>query len=189
MLARLRTSIAVGVLCGAATFLAPHLPHAHASAGASYVDALAKFSGDFVFVGGQKQRKGVDDAIEVAVEAIAAGVQDLARKRLGPPNSVPEQIRIDLNDGYTTIALDDRSVRAETNSSKPTTWTNPTGMRVRVWHKLANDHLVEKMVGIGGSRKNVYRLNSDGSRLHVDVTMSSPMLPRSIKYRLTYRRR
>jgi len=152
-------------------------------------DLLTTFAGEFEFVGGEQQRQGVLDAIEFAVAAIAAGVQDIARKRLRPPNEVPERVRIAIDGQYSTVALDERTIRTEVNGSKPAAWTNGSGRRVRVWHQLAGKRLVEKMVGVGGSRKNVYRLSADGSKLYLDVTMASPLLPRSVKYRLTYRRR
>jgi len=152
-------------------------------------ESLAAFVGDFEFIGGEEQRRGVLDAIEVTVASIAAGVQDIARKRLRPPNEIPEHVRIAIDGKFSTVALDKRTIRTQMNGTKAAAWTNAKGRRVRVWHRLSGNRLVEKMVGVGGSRKNVYRLSADGSKLYLDVTMASPLLPRSVKYRLTYRRR
>lgn len=187
MLSRFRTFAYILCLTGAASLCL--LPAGQTAQAENLGDELHSFAGDFVYAGGESQRQGVLDAIEVAVSAISPGVQDLARKRLRPPNAVPESLHIELESGFSTIELDGRSIRAQTNGNKPAHWTNPTGMRVRVWHRAHNGRIVEKMVGVGGTRKNVYRLSADGSKLHIDVTMSSPMLPKSVKYRLTYRRK
>lgn len=146
------------------------------------------YAGTYVFVGGEKQKQRVTQAIEDVVQQLNVLIRPIARDRLGPPNAIPHRIHVSANEDFTTITLDQRTIRAQVNGKQPVNATDVYGKPVQFWHKLQQGHLIEHAVGKGGTKKNVFILSEDGKKLIIDVTMDSKQLPAPIKYRLTYRR-
>lgn len=154
-------------------------------------DTLARaqsFEGEWVFAGGQKERDALAAAIETSMDAVSPMVRNLGRKRLQEANPIAQKLTIAIDgdkskilfdgDGYES-KLDGTAVKAESSQ----------GDKVKVSHRIRGSSLVEFIDGIGGDRKNTYKLNSDGTRLTISVEITSSQLPIPVEYRLSYKRK
>lgn len=146
------------------------------------------FSGTFRFAGGDKERKGVTEAVERAVQALLPIFHELARKRLGQANTIPKQVSMTMKGDELEIRYGDElePMRAPLDGSIRH-WHNREGTRVKLKLELRGKALVQTTWGPGGRRVMRWTLGDDGKRLRLHSTMSSPHLPVSIDYRLTFR--
>lgn len=152
------------------------------------LEQVGDFVGEYQFVGGQKERDGIDAAIEVSVAEVNPVVRNLGRSRLKESNEVPASIEIELEGEVVTIrqAGEAHAVRVDGAKIK---LKSKLGDKVRVGHSLAGGKLIQKIVGDGGERTNRYKLSSDGKRLTLGVEITSDHLPVPVEYSLTYERR
>lgn len=146
------------------------------------------FEGDYVFVGGQKQRDGLDAAIETTLDAVSPLVRGIGRKRLHETNPIPKQVQVAVNGEDVEITYDGFGHAAGLDG-KPIKAHAPTGEDIKVSHRVASGKLTQWLDGAKGDRKNTLKLSSDGQRLTVDVEITSGHLPVPLEYRLTYKRK
>lgn len=154
-------------------------------------ETLAKasaFDGDYVFVGGQKERDGIDAAIEASVEALSPMLRNLGRERLRETNPVPKSISIDVEGDTAKIefAQDGHAARLD---GTPVKTKSAQGDRVKVSHRIRGGRLVQFIDGSGGDRRNSFKLSNDGKRLTLNVEITSGHLPVPVEYRLTFKRK
>lgn len=147
------------------------------------------FAGTFRFAGGQKEREGVAAAVERAVNALLPIVHDLARKRLGRANTIPDKVTMTMKGDELEIRYGDdlEPMRAPLDGSLRH-WHNREGTRVKLKLERRGKALVQTTWGPGGRRVMKWTLGNEGKRLRLHSTMSSPHLPVSIDYRLTFRK-
>jgi hypothetical protein len=154
-------------------------------------DTLARaqtFEGEYVFVGGQKERDGIDAAIEAAVEAVGPLVRNLGRTRLREANVVPQRLSIAVDDDRVQILFDGSGHEASLDGTAIKT-ESAQGDKVKVSHRMRGAQLIEFIDGVGGDRNNELKLSADGTRLTMDVEISSGQLPVPVEYRLTFKRK
>jgi hypothetical protein len=146
------------------------------------------FAGEYTFVGGQKEKDGIDAAIETSVAALAPMLQSLGRKRLQESNPVPKQLYITVRGDAVEIAFDSDRHSAALDG-RPVKATSAHGDKVKVTHRMRGAKLTEQIQGDKGGRHNTLKLSEDGQRLTVDVEISSSHLPVPVSYRLTFKRK
>ena len=146
------------------------------------------FAGDYAFVGGQKERDGIDAAIETAMDAVSPLVRGIGRKRLHDSNPIPRQLSIRVNGDAVEILID-RSGFSAALDGNPVQTTSSTGDKVKVSHRMRGSKLHEFIDGDQGDRRNNLKLSNDGARLTMDVEISSSHLPVPVEYRLTFKRK
>lgn len=154
-------------------------------------DSLAAanaFDGEYVFVGGQKERDGVDAAIETSVAAVSALVRNLGRTRLREANVIPERVTIAVDGDVAKISMNGSGHEASLDGTAVKS-VGSEGDKVKVSHRMRGASLIELIDGAGGDRTNTFKLNADGSRLTMYVEISSGQLPVPVEYRLTYKRK
>lgn len=154
-------------------------------------DTLAQaqsFSGEYVFVGGQKERDALAAAIETTVAAVSPMVRNLGRKRLQETNTIPQKVEISLDGDAVQILLDGDGHEA-TLGGAAIKAESPQGDKVKVTHRMRSGQLVELIDGVGGDRSNTFKLNADGTRLTMSVVISSSQLPVPVEYKLTFKRK
>lgn len=146
------------------------------------------FSGTFRFVGGKRERQGVTDAIERAVQALLPIFHEIARRRLGRANIIPDRVSMTMKGDELEIryGVDQEPMRAPLDGSIRH-WHNREGTRVKFKLERRGKALLQTSWGPGGRRVMKWTLGDDGKRLRVHSTMSSPQLPVDIVYRLTFR--
>lgn len=151
-------------------------------------EKVSGFVGEYRFVGGQKERDGVNAAIERSLVALNGVMANLGRPRLQESNEVPDAIEIVLEGDTLTIHQAGEAHAATIDGTKTKT-KSKKGDKVKVSHKLSGSKLVQRIEGDGGERTNRYSLSSDGKRLTLHVEISSGHLPVPVEYSLTYERR
>lgn len=151
-------------------------------------EAAPSFEGNFRFSGGKKQRQGVIDAVERAVQALLPVFHDLARERLGKANRVPNRIVMERDGNDIVVTYGDLAPMRAPIDGTPSTWRNREGTKCKLTHELRGNRLVQTSWSASGRRVMVWTLSEDGSRLKVHSTMSSMHLPVDIDYRLTFRK-
>jgi hypothetical protein len=178
------------VLLGGSWFL---LGASEVEAGMAVVDEetltqAQAFAGEYVFAGGQKERDGVDAAVEASVAALNPMVRNMGRTRLRDANPVPQRLTIDVDGDRVKILFDGQGHDVALDGV-PIKTESPEGDKVKVSHRLRGAQLAELIDGVGGDRTNDFKLNADGTRLTVSVKISSGQLPVPVEYRLTFKRK
>ncbi len=146
------------------------------------------FAGEYVFVGGQKERDALAAAIETSMEAVSPMVRNLGRKRLQESNPIPQKVLISLSGDSIQIALDSESHKASLGGAAVKS-ESAQGDKIKVSHRMRGSSLVQLIDGNGGDRTNSFKLNSDGTRLTMSVVISSSQLPVPVEYKLTFKRK
>ncbi|WP_146158775.1 hypothetical protein [Enhygromyxa salina] len=152
------------------------------------LDHARAFDGNYVFDGGQKQRDGVNEAIETSLAAINPMVRKLGRQRLQETNAIPKNLSIRVDDEAVAILFDGEGHRAQLDGT-PHKTESKQGDKVKVSHRVRGTKLVELLDGVGGDRQNDFKLNAGGSRVTVQVKITSSHLPVPVEYQLTYKRK
>jgi hypothetical protein len=146
------------------------------------------FEGEYVFVGGQKERDGVGAAIEASIASLNPMIRNMGRTRLQEANPVPQRAVIGVDGDRVQILLDGAGHEAGLDGT-PIKGESPQGDKVKVSHRMRGAALVELIDGVGGDRNNEFRLNADGSRLTMTTKITSSQLPIPVEYRLTFKRK
>jgi hypothetical protein len=146
------------------------------------------FDGEYVFAGGQKERDGVDAAVEASVAGLNPMVRNMGRTRLQEANGVPQRVVIDVNGDRVDVSFDGASHETSLDGVAIKTESRE-GEKVKVSHRMRGAQLFELIDGVGGDRSNEFKLSSDGTRLTMAVEISSSQLPVPVVYKLTYKRK
>jgi len=152
------------------------------------VEQSPTFAGEFRFAGGTAERKGVDDAIELAVQALLPIFHSLARKRLARANIIPDGVTMSMKGDELEIVYGDLEPMRAPLDGSVRHWHNREGTKVKLKLQRRGNRVVQTTWGGGGRRVMVWTISDDGRRLRLHSTMSSPSLPVDIDYRLTFRR-
>jgi hypothetical protein len=171
------------VLC--ATLVA--LPgHAAMQSGADAT--LARYEGRFV-------NPAADDGRAAIERAIAAGIADMnvmrrfiAERRLLENNPPIPAVNVRVaGDG---LIVDYSGGRRHVTPSLDT-WVRtraPDGGSLEVRHRFSNGRLIQAFREPNGGAEHVFKLSSDGTRLTLKATISSPHIPHPIAYQLVLTR-
>jgi hypothetical protein len=154
-------------------------------------ETLAKaqsFAGEYVFVGGQKERDALAAAIETSVAAVSPLVRNLGRTRLQETNPVPQKVSIAVDGDDVQILLDGDGHEANLGGAAIKT-ESAQGDKIKVSHRMRSGQLVQLIDGVGGDRSNAFKRSSDGTRLTMSVEITSGQLPVPVEYKLTYKRK
>lgn len=152
------------------------------------LDQAQAFDGEWVFVGGQREREGIDAAIATSLEALSPMVRGIAAKRLEESNPVPRRVSISVVGEHATISFDDDGHKAKLDGT-PIKAVSKQGDKIKVSHKLQGSKLIQFIDSAGGDRHNHFRLNAEGTRLTAKVMITSSHLPVPVEYRLSFKRK
>ncbi|MGE0792375.1 MAG: hypothetical protein AB7S26_42265 [Sandaracinaceae bacterium] len=145
-----------------------------------------RFNGTWRYNGSASHgRNIIEQAITRAVDGMNFITQPIATGRLRDKNPLVQRIEVALTTSDCRVVFDgSRTYRAPLN-----TWTEHRfdGDTFQVEFRHRDDSIVQLFRSDGGTRRNVYRLLPDG-HMRLEVTVQSGSLPRSMSYRLTYRR-
>lgn len=151
------------------------------------LERAAAYAGEYTYVGGQKGREGILAAIETSVNALNPMVRSLGRKRLQESNPLPQHLSIHVDGDQVKVTIDGDGHAAQLGGPAVKT-TSKRGDKIKVRHRVRGDKLTTFIEGNGGDRLDTFRLSDDGSRLILDVKISSSQLPVPVEYRLTFKR-
>lgn len=147
-------------------------------------------AGTFRYAGGEKQKQQLLDAIEDCIAEMNFIARPIARKRLRESNLPSAELQLVVTADEITIARPGRPTVSAPRDGSTITWESPDGDEFEVRHRLVSDHeLVQEFVGKGNRSENVFALDRDGSRVSVQTTITADRLPKSLSFRMTYRRK
>lgn len=153
----------------------------------SEVDRLV---GTYRFVGGQKEIREVERAIDEAVDEMSFLIRGIARKRLKEPNLPTDEVQISLGNGKITISRSGQPAIAAPATGEVVTWRNPrNGNELEVTHRVTKAGALEqRLVGDRGVSTNLFSLSKEG-RLVLKTTIDADKLPSTIRFSTTYARK
>lgn len=163
-------------------------PAAPSSAETSATSETPAFEGKYRFAGGKKERDRVAAAVEKAIEALPSFLHGLARKRLSTANTIPETITMTMKGDELELRYGGLEPMRAPLDGSTRKWHNHEGALVNIKMELRGKTLVQTTWNNGGRRIMRWTISEDGKRLRLHSTMSSPRLPESIDYRLTFRK-
>jgi hypothetical protein len=142
-----------------------------------------RFTGSFAYAGGAAERAARDAAIEAVVEEMNVFAQPIARNKLQEGNKIAERLDITMEGDAISVAFDGRPFVAELDGSKKRV-TGITGDELDYHVEIGTSKLRQVFKGDQGGRSNAMRLR--GSKISIDVKVTSSRLPKPLEYRLTY---
>lgn len=150
--------------------------------------AMPALAGNYRFVGGDPERKQIEDACEVAIADSNFIVRAVARRRLKPQVAPWDTLTFRWAGTDLEFGVNGRpGVGTHLNGDAIST-TSPTGdpMKMRQWFE--GKKLVQVFELEVGTRRNEVTLGPDGNQLKMKVQISSSQLPKPVIYELTYKR-
>lgn len=175
------------VACGLTLLAAVSATPPDARAQASSVE---RFAGAWVHVGGARDERALQAAIDGVVEQLDLFTREIARvairRNLEPDRALHVRVR---DPRHLSIQLGDWVSHEVELGAPPAQMPGPDGNPTRFAARFDGGRLVTRQDSARGSRVNQLSLSPDGVHLFMYVRVQAPQLPSDIRYALTYRRR
>jgi len=148
---------------------------------------IKPFIGGYRHVGGDKERKLRDRAIDDATATMSGFVRGIARDMLRSANAIPSRLDFASNKKAKslTVKADEQPFTAPLDGS-PVKVKVVTGDLMNLHYDLVEGRLDQIFRGDDRGRTNRFTLASE--RLVMRVTVSATQLPKNVVYTLTYER-
>jgi hypothetical protein len=156
------------------------------SVAAPVVPAVSPFEGTWRFAGGDAQRQALERALQSTVSGMGFIVEGMALSRLRDRNQISPTIVVHVANGqleYT--AHNGRMFRSPVDGTAVRT-QNAAGEAISLQTRINGNTMTRHGAAEQGARNEVLRV--EGSTMTIDCTLTSPRLPRPLRYQLTYRR-
>lgn len=149
----------------------------------------ARFTGTFLYVGGDAERRAVAEAVEKAVATMGFLVKSLARDSLNQRAEVRASYTF-VFDGMGNLAITSPAFPMAQGplDGTPFAYDSGDGDRVQLSQRFVDDILVVEGSTADGSGRTEFRLLKDGATLRVHRVLEGPMLSAPVDFTLTYRR-
>ena len=125
--------------------------------------------------------------VERTVSKMNFLIRGIARSRLMKTQIVFPRITVNSTDSEFRITHANGTDIAHRDLATGVRAKAPDGSDITV-RLSPGPPLIQSYESSDGKRENIYTLSADGSKLNVDVKISSPRLPEAIRYRLVYAR-
>ncbi len=143
--------------------------------------------GTFVYDAGASDR--VEAAINAAITDMNFALRPIARGRLKRTNRPYQKVVIRYTPAQVSIAMDARGPIQTPANGTPVDWTRPEdGEKLKVSTEWENGKIEQTFQAEDGRRVNSYSISPDGRVMSLQVTVTSPRLPKPLTYTLRYRR-
>jgi hypothetical protein len=130
----------------------------------------------------------VEKAINSAVKDMNFITRPIARGRLQKTNQPYRQVSIATAGANTVVTIDKLPPRQAPSNGTPVDWTRADGEKMKLSMRWENGQLIETFKPEDGQRVNAYTLSPDGQTLTMNVTITSPRLPKPLTYKLAFRK-
>ena len=153
---------------------------------AALVAQTPSLAGTFVI-----QADGSDDinaSIDDATARMNFAIRGIARSRLRKTNTPFRRISIAHTPQQVTVTTDTRDPIHTPANGTPIRWRREDGEMLDVSTEWKGGVLEQTFVAEDGKRVNRYSISGDGRLLTMEVTITSPRLPKPLVYRQMYRR-
>lgn len=150
---------------------------------------VPRIAGRYQYVGGERERQALLDAIEDVVKEMIFLARPIARRRLRDGNRPSDELRLEVSPTQITVVRPGRPTVTARRDGSTVVWKSPEGDEFKVKHRLGADgSLIQEFVGDGNRSENIFKLADDGSALTVQTTISAERLPKVLRFQTTYRR-
>ncbi|HEU4456507.1 MAG TPA: hypothetical protein VFR81_25795 [Longimicrobium sp.] len=129
----------------------------------------------------------VAQAINTAVQRMNFVTRPIARGRLTRTNQPYQRVTVDFTSSQVTVTTDGRDPIVSPANGTPIKWTREDKEVLDVSTEWENGVLEQTFKAEDGQRVNRYSVGADG-RMTMEVTITSPRLPRPLTYKLIYNR-
>ena len=140
------------------------------------------------FVYSAEGSDNLEQAIQQATARMNFVTRPIARSRLKKTNDTYDKVVISQTGSQVSIAFDARPPVVTPANGSAVRWTRDDGEVFDVTTSGGNGTLQQTFKAEDGQRVNVFTLAPDGNTLTMNVTITSPRLPKPLTYKLRYRR-
>ncbi len=144
--------------------------------------------GKYRFVGGDKESKAVEEAIEKVVQEMLFIKRPIARGRLKDRNKVATSWTFTVAGGQIKSAAEGIMSWSSPENGSPADVKTSTGDDAKLSQKISGNKLTQVFTTKEGKRESVFTLGADGQTVTMDVVLVSEQLPIPLKYSLTYKK-
>jgi hypothetical protein len=145
-----------------------------------------RFVGKYRFAGGQAQRTALREAIEELVEAINVLVRGKARSKLQETNPVFDSVAIERGADALVLTFGTLKNACKLDGSA-TKVEGIDGSQLTCRISMKNGALVQRLSGSRGGRDNTITVDENG-KLRIKTRIHSRLMPKDLRYSLTYAR-
>jgi hypothetical protein len=166
--------------------IAAHAEPAHTQLGPG-TTAEARLSGAFRFAELPGERAALTAAIERSVDKLFFALRGIARRRLADKTKIASAVTLRFEGDTIRCGIPGAPDAVSPADGRPVDYT-VDGETVKLSQRMDNGRLVQWFRAADGARSNTYVPSDDGSRMTMEVNITSPKLPTSVMYSLTYAR-
>lgn len=183
-------SIATAVIAAGLFVASAHAQGTPAPTGetAAAQPAAPKIDGKYRFVGGEKEQKALEEAIEGVVQEMLFIKRPIARGRLKDRNKVASAWVFTTAGGQIRSTAEGIMSWSSPENGGPADVKTSTGDDAKLTQKAVDNKLIQIFKTKEGQRESIFTLGDDGQTLTMAVTLVSEQLPAPLKYTLTYKR-
>lgn len=150
---------------------------------------FADFNGKYRYVGGDGQRKALEQAIEAAAEQLSLVIRKIGRNRLTDTNPIDPSIEIIVTGDKVKTIFSKSGFDAECQIDGPTiSYTSKKGKKLKVRVRKSGNKLVQSIADSDGTKTTVFVLSKDRKRLTVHHKVTSDRLDTPMTYKLSFAR-
>lgn len=150
-------------------------------------EEAARYSGTFLFIGGEAERQAQLDSIEDVVQQMSRVLRGTARRRMEAGTHITEVFIIDVQMDSITITIDDG--RAWTTDLHGTRFEyTHDGDQMFMSRRWVEGTIKAKGEQKAGTGTYHFRLSEDGQTLYVAYGLDSKHMPAPVAFETTYRR-
>ncbi len=157
--------------------------------GAAAPSSHERISGEFVYIGGEKEVAAWNAAIEKATDDMFFAIRRIARGRIRESTSIAQRVRIAFGNGNISVFAAGDPPAVSPDNGKPINHKSREGDAVKLSQQItADDRLTQNFVTEDGERTVRFTVSPDGGTLSVSHTIRASRLPQDIHWTLTYQR-
>lgn len=150
--------------------------------------AETRLAGDFRYAELDGERAARAQAIERSVDKVFFALRGIARGRLEDKTKISSAVSLRFEGGNIRCSIPGAPDAVSPADGRAVDYT-VAGETVKLSQRVDGGRLVQSFSTPEGSRTNTYVPSDDGERYAMQVNISSPRLPTSVMYTLTYARK
>jgi len=191
MMVRLASLVIVLAFSATAAQDGSATPAAEPATGAKPAEPAAaapKIDGKYRYVGGEKEQKAADDAIEKVVQEMLFIKRPIARSKLKTRTKKATAWTFTTAGGKIKAAAEGIMTWESPADGSAAAVKTSQGDDAKLTQKVSGNKLTQVFVTEDGSRENEFTLGDDGVTLTCVVTMKSGQLPGPIRFTETFKK-
>jgi hypothetical protein len=144
-------------------------------------------AGTWVAEGGPtRAMRTVEAAFAPSIATFPSLFQGIARDRIRTSMEPPRRVLVSLDGARVRVTLESANTTVVAGPLRAPATTSGIQEGTRVTPRLQGGWLELLYQGEGSELRQLFSTEADGSRMHLDFTVTSPQLPAPVRYRLDY---